>query len=97
MLHKVFYETVVSDYGLGAVLLHEQLEEEKVTCFLKSFTRQTSDTPFQYCKQCVAVNFSIYKLKRYFDKSNFTIITNHNVVECLSSIKGSVDGLAGWQ
>lgn len=90
-------QTDASDYGLGAVLTQIQPDgDEKVICYLsRSLTsqeRKYSTTE----KECLAVLWSVEKLRPYLEGVKFKVITDHYSLVWLQD-KPSLNGrLSRW-
>lgn len=89
-------QTDASDFGLGAVLSQTIDGEERVICFLsKSLTPQ--ERKFSTVeKECLAVLWSIEKLRPYVEGSHFTVITDHYSLIWLSKLNSPSGRLARW-
>jgi transposase InsO family protein len=94
------YEFVVqcdsSDFGLGAVLTQTIDGTETVVCYLsRSLTaqeRKYSTTE----KECLAVLWSIEKLRPYVEGAHFTVITDHHSLLWLNRLISPSGRLARW-
>lgn len=71
-------QTDASDFGIGAVLTQDFEDGEKVICYLRrSLNRNERNYPTTE-KECLAVLWSIEKLRPYFEGVRFKIITDHH-------------------
>lgn len=94
---KHFYlQTDASDFGLGAVLTQIHEDGEKVISYL-SRSLTPSERKFSVTeKECLAVVFSVEKLRGYLEATRFTVITDHYSLKWLFSIKDPVGRIARW-
>lgn len=94
---KHFYvQTDASDFGLGAVLTQVHEDGEKVISYL---SRSLTPTERKYSvteKECLAVVYSVEKLRGYLEGVRFTVITDHYSLKWLFSIKDPVGRIARW-
>lgn len=91
-----FVQCDASDFGLGAVLLQKQDDEERVICYLsRSLTKMERKYSVTE-KECLAVLFAIEKLRPYLEGTHFTVITDHYSLKWLNSIKDPVGRIARW-
>lgn len=90
-------QTDASSYGLGAVLTQEFEEGEKVICYLsRSLTKQEMKLSVTE-KECLAVIWSVEKLRHYLDCVHFKVITDHASLLWLHNVKDPQGRLARWQ
>lgn len=89
-------QTDASGFGLGAVLTQTFDDGEKVICFLsRSLTRQERNySPTE--RECLAVIWSIEKLRHYLEGIHFTVITDHYSLLWLHRLKDPTGRLARW-
>lgn len=89
-------QTDASAYGLGAVLSQTFDEGEKVICFLsRSLTKQEMKLTVTE-KECLAVIWSVEKLRHYLEGVHFTVITDHHSLLWLHRLKDPQGRLARW-
>lgn len=95
---KTFYlQTDASSYGLGAVLTQKFEDGEKVISYLsRSLTKQEMKLTVTE-KECLAVIWSIEKLRHYLDHVHFKVITDHASLLWLHRLKDPQGRLARWQ
>ena len=95
---KEFYlHTDASSFGLGAVLTQKFDEGEKAICYLsRSLSRQEMKLSVTE-KECLAVIWSVEKLRHYLDCVRFTVITDHASLLWLHRLKDPQGRLGRWQ
>lgn len=89
-------QTDASDYGIAGVLTQMQDGHEKVICYL---SRSLTKAERKYTvteKECLAILYSVEKLRPYIECSHFTLITDHYSLKWLYSIKDPVGRIARW-
>lgn len=85
-----------SNYGIGAALTQKFDDGEKVICYLsQSLTRQQRNFSTTE-KECLAVLWSIEKLRPYIEGSHFKVITDHYSLLWLSKLENPSGRLARW-
>lgn len=89
-------QTDASDKGVGAVLVQEEKENEKVICYMsqKLSVAQTKYTTTE--KECLAVILAIEKFRPYIEGVKFTVITDHASLLWLTNLKDPTGRLARW-
>nr|WP_253308879.1 reverse transcriptase family protein [Rickettsia endosymbiont of Ceutorhynchus assimilis] len=89
-------QTDASNYGIGAVLTQQFEEGEKVISYLsRSLTKQEQKYTVTE-KECLAVIWSVEKLRHYLEHSHFKVITDHHSLLCLHRLKDPQGRLARW-
>ncbi|KAK9687873.1 Reverse transcriptase (RNA-dependent DNA polymerase) [Popillia japonica] len=90
-------QTDASAFGLGAVLTQEHPEQgERVICYLsRSLSRQERNFSTTE-RECLAVLWSIDKLRPYVEGSHFKVITDHWSLRWLNNLKNPTGRLARW-
>lgn len=86
-----------SGYGIGAVLTQNHPDiGEKVVCYLsRSLTRQ--ERKFSTTeRECLAVLWSIEKLRPYIEGTHFSVITDHWSLCWLNDLKDPMGRLGRW-
>lgn len=85
-----------SGYGLGAVLLNEHPDGDRVICYLsRSLSKQERNFSTTE-RECLAVLWSIETLRPYLDLIPFTVITDHYSLVWLQNLKDPTGRLARW-
>lgn len=85
-----------SHFGLGAILSQQFDDGEKVISYLsRSLTRQEMKYTVTE-KECLAVIFSVEKLRHYLEGVHFKVITDHHSLLWLHNLKDPVGRLARW-
>ncbi|KAK9709956.1 RNase H-like domain found in reverse transcriptase [Popillia japonica] len=90
-------QTDASAYGIGAVLTQNYADQgEKVICYLsRSLTKQ--ERKFSTTeRECLAVLWSIEKLRPYLEGTHFTVITDHWSLCWLNNLRDPTGRLARW-
>lgn len=89
-------QTDASGYGIGAVLTQTQDGCEKVICYVsRSLTageRKFSTTE----RECLAVLWSVERLRCYLEGRKFTVITDHFSLVWLNNLKNPQGRLGRW-
>ncbi|KAL1488854.1 hypothetical protein ABEB36_014649 [Hypothenemus hampei] len=89
-------QTDASAYGLGAVLSQNFEDGEKVIAYLsRSLTRQETKLTVTE-KECLAVIWSVEKLRHYLEGVHFKVITDHHSLLWLHHLKDPQGRLARW-
>lgn len=89
-------QTDASSFGVGAVLTQEFEQGEKVICYLsRSLTRQEQKLTVTE-KECLAVIWSVEKLRHYLEHTHFKVITDHHSLLWLHNLKDPQGRLARW-
>lgn len=90
--------TDASDSGLGAVLVQQDLESKEER-LLKVLSRLLRGAELYYTtteKKCLAVVWSVEKLRCYLERMHFTVVTDHQGLQWLYGLKDLVGRLARW-
>ena len=95
---RTFYlHADASSFGLGAVLTQKFDDGEKVICYLsRSLSRQEMKLSVTE-KECLAVIWSVEKLRHYIDSVPFIVYTDHASLLWLHRLKDPQGRLGRWQ
>lgn len=89
-------QTDASSYGIGAVLYQENEHGQEVISFLsRALTRQERNYSTTE-RECLAVIWSVEKLRHYLEGVHFTVITDHWSLVWLHRLKDPTGRLARW-
>ena len=89
-------QTDASHFGIGSVLTQTFEDGEKVICYLsRSLTKQEMKLTVTE-KECLAVIWSVEKLRHYLEGVHFTVITDHHSLLWLHRLKDPQGRLARW-
>lgn len=89
-------QTDASAYGIGCVLSQPHPEGDKVICYLsRSLTRQERAYSTTQ-RECLAVVWSLEKLRPYLELVPFTVVTDHYSLLWLQNLKDLNGRLARW-
>lgn len=90
-------QTDASAYGIGSVLTqHHPDLGERVVCYLsRSLTKQERKYSTTE-RECLAVLWSIEKLRPYIEGTHFTVVTDHWSLCWLNNLKDPTGRLARW-
>lgn len=85
-----------SSYGIGSVLSQHFEEGEKVIAYYsRSLTKAERNFTVTE-KECLAVIWSIEKMRPYLEGSTFTVITDHHSLLWLHNLRDPTGRLARW-
>ena len=89
--------TDASGFAIGAILSQVDDKGDEYVCFYAS--RLLKGAELQYGiteKECLAVVWAVKQFRVYLHGSKFTIVTNHNALVWLMSIRNPTGRLARW-
>lgn len=85
-----------SAYGIGAVLIQQYDDREHVIAYLsRSLTHQERKYSTTE-RECLAVIWSIEKLRPYIEGGRFTVVTDHYSLLWLNNLKDNTGRLGRW-
>lgn len=94
--YPFYVQTDASDYGLGAVLTQTTSNGEQVICYLSRSLTKSERAYSATEKECLAVLWSIEKLRPYLEGIPFSVITDHHSLQWLHNLKEPTGRLARW-
>lgn len=83
-------------FGIGAVLTQETDGVKKVICYLSRSLTKNERNFSTTERECLAVVWSIEKLRSYLEGSKFVVITDHSSLLWLNKLKDPTGSLARW-
>lgn len=89
--------TDASGYALGAILSQKDAENNEYVCLYGSRLLKGAEIHYSITeKECLAVVWSIKQFRIYIHGKHFKVITDHNALVWLMSIKDPTAKLARW-
>ena len=88
--------TDASNYAIGGVLSQRLDGEEHPICFVSRVLSRPERHYTVTEKECLAVIWSVDKLRPYLQGYEFTVITDHSSLRWLNSLKDPAGRLARW-
>ena len=89
-------QTDASDIGLGAVLTQDFDDGEKVIVYISRTLCPAERNYTVTEKECLAIYWAVLKLKVYLECYHFIIVTEHQSLKWLNSIKSPSGRIARW-
>lgn len=89
--------TDASDYGLGAVLLHERANGQRNVIAYASRLLKAAELNYPVMeKECLAIVWAVDKFRMYLFGVQFTVVTDHQALLCLTGTRPLAGRLARW-
>ena len=88
--------TDASEYAIGAVLIQEFEKEKHPIIFINRLLTATERKYSVSEKECLAVLWSVEKLRHYLEGFSFTVFTDHHSLVWMQTLKNPSGRLTRW-
>ena len=93
----MFILTSASDVGIGAVLAQKDKQSlERTNCFASRVLSKSERGYAPVEHEALAIVYAVKEFRPYLYGTEFTVITDHNPLRWLQSVKDSSDCLLRW-
>lgn len=89
-------QTDASNFGIGAVLVQGEGDDEKVIAYLSQKLTSTQQKYQTTERECLAVIGAIEKFRPYIEGSKFKVVTDHASLQWLQNLKDPSGRLGRW-